>query len=165
MIQRRRLAQLPVILVTGADSGIGLAIAQKFAAAGYRVALCGIDRKKGARALATIANGDGAYFVADVRRENQIERLVRQTVERFGRLDVLCNNAGIQKLGALEKSSTWVWDDVMAVNLRGAYLTTKYALAHLKFSKGAIVNIASIDRKSTRLNSSHIQKSRMPSSA
>lgn len=141
----KRATNSPVILVTGGDSGIGFGIARKFAGSGYRVAICGVDRRKGERALARLrcAPSEAAYFIADVRREKQIQKLIRQTVERFGRLDVLCNNAGIQKLAALEKVSASDWDDVMAVNARGVFLCTKYALPYLKKSKGSIVNIAS----------------------
>lgn len=136
----------PVILVTGGDSGIGFGIARKFAAMGHDVAICSPDRDRCKRALASLAKYECrlAAITADLRKENQVKSLLRRTIDEFGRLDVLCNNAGIQKLGAIEKTPTSSWDDVMAVNVRAAYLCTKYALPHLKFSKGAIVNIASI---------------------
>jgi NAD(P)-dependent dehydrogenase (short-subunit alcohol dehydrogenase family) len=135
----------PVILVTGGDSGIGLAIARKFAEHGYRIALCGLDRQKGERAVAILmsAKTEAVYFVADVRKESQVQTLIRRTARRFGRLDVLCNNAGIQKLSPIAKASSSLWDDVMSVNLRGVFLCTKYALPHLKWSKGSTINIAS----------------------
>lgn len=135
----------PVILVTGGDSGIGFGIARKFAAMGYDVAICSRDRDRCKRALASLAKYECRLtaITTDLRKENQVKSLMRRTIDEFGRLDVLCNNAGIQKLGAIEKTSTSQWDDVMAVNVRAAYLCTRYALPHLKFSKGAIVNIAS----------------------
>lgn len=134
-----------VALITGGDSGIGLGIAEKFAAEGYRVAICGVDRKRGARAVARLQSGktDAVYFVADVRKENQVRQLIRQAVRRFDRLDVLCNNAGIQKLATIENTPSALWDDVMSVNARGVFLCTKYVLSHLRKSKGSIVNIAS----------------------
>lgn len=136
----------PVILVTGGDAGIGFGIARKFAALGYDVAICSPDRDRCKRALASLAKYECrlAAITADLRKEHQVKSLLRRTIDEFGRLDVLCNNAGIQRLGAIEKVPTSLWDDVMAVNVRAAYLCAKYALPHLKFSKGAIVNIASI---------------------
>jgi NAD(P)-dependent dehydrogenase (short-subunit alcohol dehydrogenase family) len=80
-----QLKNPPVILVTGGDSGIGLAIAGKFTQEGYRVAIRGLDRRAGTRALASLASSkhEAAYFVADIRKEKQIEKLMRQTVQRF----------------------------------------------------------------------------------
>lgn len=141
----RSASQVPVVLITGGDSGIGLGIARKFAQQGYRVAICGVDRGKGARAVMSLQSlgTEAVYIVADVRKENQVRNLIRQTAQRFGRLDVLCNNAGIQKLASIAKASASHWDDVMSVNARGMFLCTKYALPHLKWSRGSIVNIAS----------------------
>ena len=136
----------PVIWVTGGDSGIGLAIAQKFAGEGYRVAISGINRKKGARALASLGRPktEAVYVVADVRSEKQLQSAVRSTVDYFGRLDVLCANAGIQRLAPVETISAQVWDEVLSVNARGVFLAVKYSVPHLKKTKGSIISIASI---------------------
>lgn len=135
----------PVVLITGGDSGIGLAIARKFAEQSYRVAICGLGRKKGARAVASLRalKGEVIYIVADVRKEDHIRKVIRRTASRFGRLDVLCNNAGVQKLGAIEEAPSSLWDEVMAVNARAVFLGIKHALPHLKLSKGKIINISS----------------------
>ena len=135
----------PVVLITGGDSGIGLGIARKFASEGYRVALSGMDRNRGKRTLASLRQFQSpvVYIVANSRREKQIQDLIRRTVEKFGRLDVLCNNAGIQKLAGIENSPVALWDDVMSVNARGAFLSTKFALPHLKKTSGNIINISS----------------------
>lgn len=135
----------PVVLITGGDSGIGLATAAKFAAEGYRLAICGTKRSRGKRALASLRrfNADAIYVVADLRKEKQIQNLIRRTTARFGRFDVLCNNAGIQKLAPIENTTAALWDEVMAVNARGVFLCTKYALPHLKKTKGNIINIGS----------------------
>ena len=136
----------PVALITGGDSGIGLAIARKFAAAGYRIVICGIDRRMGDRALASLprAKSEAVYFIADVRKEKQIQNMIRRAISHFGRLDLLCNNAGIQKLSSIEHTSSSLWDDVMAVNARGVFLCTQYAIPYLKKTKGSIINIGSI---------------------
>ena len=135
----------PVIWVTGGDSGIGLAIARRFSAEGYRVAISGINRTKGARALASLgrAKSEVVYFVADVRREKQLQNAVRSTVEYFGRLDVLCANAGVQRLASIETMSPQLWDEVLSVNARGVFLSAKYAVPPLKTTRGCIINIAS----------------------
>jgi NAD(P)-dependent dehydrogenase (short-subunit alcohol dehydrogenase family) len=134
----------PVVLVTGGSSGIGLSIAEKFGYQGYRVAVCGLKRNAGQALCRLRSHTEASYFTADLRDERAIQRLIRQTVVRFGRLDVLCNNAGIQRLGHTEKLSAAVWDDVMAVNARAVFLCAKYALPHLKRSKGSVINVASI---------------------
>jgi meso-butanediol dehydrogenase / (S,S)-butanediol dehydrogenase / diacetyl reductase len=135
----------PVIWVTGGDSGIGLGIARKFAGEGYRVAISGTDRTKGAHALAGLgrSKAEAVYFVADVRREKQLQNAVRRVIERFGRLDVLCANAGIQRLAPIETLSAEVWDDVLSINARGVFLAVKYSVPHLKKTKGSIISIAS----------------------
>ena len=136
----------PIALITGGDSGIGLAIARKFVTEGYVVAICGTDRKKGERALATLSplKSAAVYIVADVRKEGQIQKMIGRVIARFGRLDLLCNNAGIQKLSAVEAASSALWDEIMSVNARGVFLCTKYAMPHLKRTKGSIINISSI---------------------
>lgn len=135
----------PVILVTGADSGIGLAICRKFAQAGYRVALSGKNLKKGNRTSEEIgrSGASAVYLKADVRREKDVRNLVRRTISLLGRLDVLCNNAGIQRLSPVEAAPSALWDEVMSVNARGPFLCTKYALPYLKKVKGCIINIGS----------------------
>jgi len=148
MLKAKSIAQTsnsPVLLVTGGDTGIGLGIARRFAEAGYRISIGGLDRRRGDRVVATLRamGGDAVYFLADVRSEYQIRTLIRRTVERFGRIDVLCNNAGVQKLAPIDKATASQWDDVMAINARAAFLSSKYALSHLKWSKGTVLNIAS----------------------
>ncbi len=136
----------PVILITGGDSGIGWGIAQKFSREGYRVALCGLRQENSRRVTAQMKTlgTEAKYFTADVREEQAIKKLIRLTLARFGQLDILCNNAGIQKLGPAEKTSASVWDEVMAVNARAVFLCTKYALPYLKKRNGSVLNIASI---------------------
>jgi NAD(P)-dependent dehydrogenase (short-subunit alcohol dehydrogenase family) len=136
----------PVILVTGADSGIGLAICRRFARDGYRVALSGKNAKNGKKAAAALGKtgADAVYVRADVRDENALRNLMRRTIRAYGRLDVLCNNAGIQKLSPVAAAPSALWDEIMAVNARGPFLCSKYALPYLKKTGGSIVNIASI---------------------
>ena len=124
------LRKPPVLLVTGGDSSIGLEIARKFAESGYRVAIGGLDRRRGDRVVTTLRalGADAGYFHADVRSEYQIRTLIRRVVQRFGRIDVLCNNAGIRRLAPIDKFSTAQWNDVMAVNARAVFFSSKYGL-------------------------------------
>ncbi|HEY2988775.1 MAG TPA: SDR family oxidoreductase [Candidatus Binatia bacterium] len=135
----------PVILVTGGESGIGLAICRRFVRDGYRVVIGGKDASKGKRAAAALGGeGHAVFMKADVRDEKKVRNLIRQVIRLCGRLDVLCNNAGIGKFAAIENASRADWDDVLSVNVGGPFLCTKHALPHLKKSRGSIINIASI---------------------
>ncbi len=135
----------PVILVTGGDSGIGLAICHRFARSGYGVVVSGKDVKRGKKISEAISrSGAGAvYLKADVRNEKEVRDLIRRTIGVWGRLDVLCNNAGIQRLSTVAAAPSALWDEVMSVNARGPFLCTKYALPYLKKVKGCIINIGS----------------------
>src|SRR5690606_28009973 len=89
--------------------------------------------------------GEHASFVGDVTVTADVQRLVNQTVERFGRLDVLVNNVGIVEMGSVVTASEASWDHVFAVNLRSAFLTMKYAIPRMiDGGGGAIVNISSV---------------------
>ena len=86
---------------------------------------------------------EAVYFAADVRREKQLQSAARRAVEHFGRLDVLCANAGVQQLACVETVSRQVWDEILWVNTRGVFLSAKYAVPALRTSRGCIINIAS----------------------
>ena len=132
------------ILISGGTSGIGLAAAKLFAAAGAKVALMGRDAERGERALAELAVGKQAVFVqGDVSRLQDCQRAVKQVVERWGGLDVLVNSAGIYVEGALEDMTEAQVDDVLATNVKGTYYLSQAAVPHLKASRGNMVNVAS----------------------
>ena len=136
-----------VAIVTGAAQGIGLGIARVFAEEGAHVVLSDIDDAAGEAATATLreSGGQAQYIHADVARETDVQQLVAAAVERFGRLDVVVNNAGVVAVQTVEESSVEDWDRVMAVNVRAIFLTTKYALPHLRASGGgSILNVASV---------------------
>ena len=136
-----------VVLITGAGSGIGEAIAVLFAAEGARVAVVDADPEGGERTAGLVrAAGGTAFFVrADVSRAADAERMVQETVARYGRLDVLCNNAGIGVAAVCHETSEADWDRTMAVDLRGVFLGCKYALPHmLEQGGGVICNTSSV---------------------
>ena len=128
-------------LITGGSSGIGLAIARMLNEEGFGLTLAsrtaekveGAARELGAQAVA-----------ADVSNEEDCERAVAVHRERFGRLDVLVNSAGIGIAGQLSDLSTKRWDLQVGVNLRGLFLVTRFAIPLLRESRGIIVNLASI---------------------
>ncbi len=136
-----------VALVTGGSSGIGRATALAFATAGARVVVAARRRDESEETVSLIqsAGGDGIFVQADVTRGADLEALVARTVLQYGRLDFAVNNAGIHGVrGTAETYPEEIWDQVMATNLRGVFLSMKYELPHLVASGGAIVNMASV---------------------
>ena len=135
-------------LVTGAARGIGLATTASFLAAGWRVAM--IDRD--APALAEAATGLEATtgrkatrpFTCDVSDPDAVAAMMAGVADWAGRLDALVNNAGVADFGPIEETDFARWRTVMATNLDGVFLCSQAAIPHLKASRGAIVNIASI---------------------
>ena len=137
-----------VALITGAGSGMGRVAAQMFAAEGARVVVAEYDEKAGAETvrMVTETGGQAAFVQADVSREDDARRMVREAVSAYGRLDVLYNNAGVMPEADHSVTDTDVetWDRVMAVNVRGVFLGCKYAIPRmLEQGSGSVINISS----------------------
>ncbi|GAA3612977.1 SDR family oxidoreductase [Nonomuraea rosea] len=133
-----------VCLVTGAGSGIGRAMAVAFAKAGARVVVCDVNAESAQRTAADL--GDAAVSVAaDISDETSVSALAEAAISAYGRIDVLCNNAGIMDTMALPADVTpELWERVLRVNLTGTFLVTHAVLPHmLHQGGGAIVNTAS----------------------
>ncbi len=135
-----------VVLVTGSSSGIGEAIARSFDAEGARVVVNSAHSVEAGQAIATSLH-DGIYFQADIADEAASTMLIAETLEHFGRLDVLVNNAGRTKVIAhqdLENASLEVWRDIFDVNVFGTWALTVAAADALRQQQGSVVNITSI---------------------
>ncbi len=133
-------------LITGGGSGIGRAVAVRFAAAGARVAVSGRreDRLRETAEEIDGAGGDCLTLRGDVTDPAHAEALVRETVERYDGLDVLVNAAGFIASGTIENTALEEWDRMFDVNLRSVFRLTQLALPHLQRRPGTIVNLSSV---------------------
>jgi 3-oxoacyl-[acyl-carrier protein] reductase len=137
-----------VALVTGASRGLGKAIAIKLASMGAKVAINYLNNdteaSKVAQAIAA-QGGETLAVKANVAESDAVKNMVRQIVDKWGKIDILVNNAGITRDGLLPRMSDNAWDEVINTNLRGAYLCTKFALrSMMNQSWGRIINISSL---------------------
>jgi NAD(P)-dependent dehydrogenase (short-subunit alcohol dehydrogenase family) len=137
-----------VALITGGASGMGKVASELFAREGARVVLTDVSDEPGVAAAAgiTVAGGEALYVHADVSKETDAESMIAATVERFGRLDILYNNAGIMpgEDGSVHLTTEAVWDRVLAVNVKGVAFGCKYGIpAMLESGGGSIINVAS----------------------
>jgi NAD(P)-dependent dehydrogenase (short-subunit alcohol dehydrogenase family) len=137
-----------VALITGAGSGMGRVAAQMFAAEGAKVVVAEFAADAGEETVRMVADagGEATFVRADVSREDDARAMVEAAVDRHGRLDVLYNNAGIMPEAdhSVIDTDVSVWDQVMAVNLRGVFLGCKYAIPHMvEQGSGSVINISS----------------------
>ncbi len=135
-----------VALITGASSGIGRACAIKFASEGARVALVARNADRLNEVVSAIkAQGGTAHAIsADVTKESDIERVVRETIAAFGAIDVVVNAAGILASGNIENTKLQDWDYMMNVNVRAPFYLIQRAMPHLIERKGNVVNVSSV---------------------
>lgn len=145
MVQR---VQGKVAIVTGAAQGIGRACAQMLAHEGARVIIGDIQELAGQAVAAAIreAGGEAIFQKVDVMEEKDCIALIEIAVRRYGRLDVLVNNAGWYPRASLEETSSDLWDRILALNLRGAFFCCKYAVPRMReVGGGSIINIGSLN--------------------
>ena len=136
-----------VALITGAGRGIGRAVALAYAREGARLALCSRTKKELAATRKAVAELGAAALVqsCDVSREKDVQRFVGRALEKFGRIDVLVNNAGLaHRTAPLVELSPEEWDGVLATNLRGAWLVARAVVRHMvKQRGGSVINVSS----------------------
>ncbi len=130
-----------IAIVTGGAVGIGRAIARRFVEEDATVIIADIDEETGS---ATAEELGCAFTHCDVSEYEQVEALVAETVEDYGRLDVMINNAGVASITSIEQMELEEWETVIDVNLTGVMNGTKAAIPHLQESNGSIINLGSI---------------------
>jgi meso-butanediol dehydrogenase/(S,S)-butanediol dehydrogenase/diacetyl reductase len=134
-----------VAIITGSGAGIGEATAILFAKEGAKVCCNSLSESALKTAKEIKHMGGEAIFVqADVSIEEEAKKVIDKTVEAFGKIDILFNNAGIVLHGGIDTISTDDWDRTMEVNVRGVYLVSKYAIPYLKKTNGNIINNSSV---------------------
>jgi meso-butanediol dehydrogenase/(S,S)-butanediol dehydrogenase/diacetyl reductase len=136
-----------VAIITGATDGIGKATALRFATEGAKVIMIGRNEARGRTAEAEVRKlGDALYLQADVSDSLQVKRFTEETIKRYGRIDVLVNDAAIVHAGTILTTSEEKWDEIIDINLKGVFLCCKYAIPHMqKNGGGVIVNVGSIN--------------------
>lgn len=135
-----------VALITGAGSGIGRSTALRFAQEGAKVIVVDVSVEEGSATVERIHQNDGeaTFISADVTKMNEVTRMADEALERYGRIDVLFNNAGISGVGAVHETSEELWDKVVDVNLKGIFLVSKAVLPDMMARKnGNIINMSS----------------------
>ena len=135
-----------VAIVTGSSKGIGEGIARVFSAEGAKVVVVCRNETEGTRMARELGSAEGrAIFVkTDVRESASIRSLIDTTVETFGRLDIFVNNAGYHISKNVEETSEEEWEFIIETNLRSTFLCSKYAIPHLRKTRGNIINISSM---------------------
>ena len=136
-----------VAIVTGGSDGIGKAIALLFAREGARVIILGRDEAKGRHALTELKGaGEATYLKVDVSDSQQVRGMVEDTVQKYGRIDILVNNAAVCPAGDVLTTTEAAWDEVIGVNLKGVFLCCKHTIPYMQRNGGgSIVNIGSIN--------------------
>ena len=135
-----------VVLISGGARGMGAAEARLFAGEGAKVVIGDVLEDEGRRTEAEVgeSGGECLFVRLDVTSESDWRQAVSATVERFGKLDVLVNNAAINRTEKVEETSAELWDQVMAVNAKSVFLGTKYAIPEMRRAGGgSIINISS----------------------
>lgn len=135
-----------VAIVTGSSKGIGEGIARVFSQEGAKITVISRHVEEGLSVAKELGSDEGRaiYVQTDVTDSKSIQNMINKTVEAFGRLDVLVNNAGYHLSKSVENTSEEEWDFILKTNLYSTFLCSKYAIPHLKKTKGNIIHISSM---------------------
>ena len=133
-----------IVMVTGGAAGIGRTTAEAFAREGAKLAICDVNPQAGEAAVQALGP-EASFQKVDVANEAEVAAWADATVQRYGRIDVLVNNAGITRDALLLRMKESDWDLVMSINLKGAFLCTRAVVRHMAQQRsGRVVNVASV---------------------
>jgi 3-oxoacyl-[acyl-carrier protein] reductase len=133
-----------VAVVTGAGSGIGRGIAERFVAEGAKVVVNDLSEDRLESWASNLPHASIVIVVGDISKEETAERIIHSAVSQFGRIDILVNNAGILTQSTIEEMDIAQWDQMIAIDLRSVFLTTRLAVPYMIRQKfGRIINVAS----------------------
>jgi len=144
--------QNKIALVTGGAMGIGCAVAKLLAKRDAKVLIVDRAEDEGLNTVSVIKSngGEADFFKADVSNRENCSTAVKKAIELFGKLDIVSNNAGIQRYGTVESTPENEWDEVMNINLKSVFYICKFAIPYLKKTKGNIVNMTSVQAFATQ---------------
>ncbi len=144
--------QHKVALVTGGAMGIGCAVAKLLTQRGAKTLIVDKAEDEGLKIVSEINSygGSADFFKADVSIIQNCSDAVKKAVELYGRLDIISNNAGIQRYGTVESTTEKEWDEVMNINLKSVFYICKFSIPHLKKTNGSIVNMTSVQAFATQ---------------
>ncbi len=151
-MDRNKRFENKVCIVTGGSSGIGKACAMQFAREGGKVVILNRNEKEGEQAVGDILQegGEVIFIKTDVAKAEDLENAVKITTDKWGKIDVLVNNAAYMTFKPVTELMIEEWDKVMAINIRSVFILTKYCLPFMNY--GAIVNISSVHAHETTPN-------------
>jgi len=141
-----------VAIVTGGSKGIGSGIAHVFAQRGAKVVVVARNKKTGMQTVEEILNlgGDAIFVPCDISSEAEVQAMVQATLDAYGQIDVLVNNAGVGIYKSVVEATSDDWDRCLNIDLKGVFLCSKYVIPHMQtIGKGAIVNISSVHSQAT----------------
>ena len=141
-----------VAMITGGAMGIGGAVAKLLAERGAKVLIVDRAEKEALNTVFVIKStrGNAEFFKADVSNSNDCTAAVEKAINLYGKLDIVSNNAGIQRYGTVESTPENEWDEVMNINLKSVFYICKFAIPYLKKTKGNIVNMTSVQAFATQ---------------
>ena len=135
-----------VSIITGAAQGIGYAICSRFAKEGSRVVIADINADNGRKACELVKKdgGDAIVIKADVTKSNEVKNMIQQTIQNFGKLNILVNNVGTRLVTPFTEVTDEEWDYIIRLNLTSVFLCSREAVPYLEKERGKIINIASL---------------------